>query len=193
MWAIVESNKVKEVFKNAKPLVINDITYPANIFGSWSASELEAIGVYAVNFDNKNFKDPKWYKNTNQTFNFASSKVTASYGDAIAKEINDYDVTIDGQTVRNDGLKTIYKNSINNSASGLLQPYDWYALREMEGGTAIPSNIKTWRANVRAKANEMCTKIDACSDLDALITLLTYTDDGSGNFTRPLGEFPELS
>ena len=192
MYAIVETNKIKEVFKNPKPLIIEEVTYPSNIFGRWSKSELENIGVYEVIFDNTNLKDKEYYNNTAITYAFANNKVTASYGDAVPKEVNDYDVTIDGQTTTYDGLKTLNKIKVNNASNSLLQPYDWYALREMEGGTAMPSNIKTWRANVRAKANEMCTKIDDCSDLDALITLLTYVDDGSGNFTRPLGELPQL-
>ena len=201
MYAIVESNKIKELIRNPKSLVINDVMYPSNIFGNWSVSELEAIGIYVVNFDNTNYKDPSWYTNTDQTFTFASNKVTASYGDATAKSITDTLYTAQDETdgigiegqVKNEGLKTKFKRGINANAGGLLQPYDWYSLREMEGGTAMPSNIKTWRANVRAKANEMCTKIDACSDVDALATLYDYVDDGSGNYTRPLGEFPELS
>ena len=50
MYAIVESNKVKEVFKNPKPLVIEDITYPISIFGKWSVSELQGIGIYSIDF-----------------------------------------------------------------------------------------------------------------------------------------------
>ena len=39
----------------------------------------------------------------------------------------------------------------------------------------------------------METQIDGCSDVDALITLLTYTNTGTEEnpvITRPLGEFP---
>ena len=89
MYAIVESNKIKELIRNPKSLVINDVMYPSNIFGNWSVSELEAIGIYVVNFDNSNYKDPAWYTNTDQTFTFASNKVTASYGDATAKSMTD--------------------------------------------------------------------------------------------------------
>jgi hypothetical protein len=37
----------------------------------------------------------------------------------------------------------------------------------------------------------METSIDGCSDVDALITLLTYTEDSEGVVSRPLGEFPD--
>ena len=53
------------------------------------------------------------------------------------------------------------------------------------------SNIKTYRAAVRTKVNAMETSIDNCSDVDELITLLTYTMDENKKVTRPLGEFPK--
>jgi len=37
----------------------------------------------------------------------------------------------------------------------------------------------------------METSIDNCSDVDALITLLTYKEQEDGSVTRPLGEFPK--
>jgi len=37
----------------------------------------------------------------------------------------------------------------------------------------------------------METAIDAATSIDELKTLYTYTDDGNGNVTRPLGEWPE--
>ena len=55
----------------------------------------------------------------------------------------------------------------------------------------MPSNITTYRAAVRTKVNSMETQIDGCSDIDALITLLTYTEDSEGVVSRPLGEFPD--
>ena len=66
-------------------------------------------------------------------------------------------------------------------------------IREADGGTAMPSNIKTWRASVRTKANAMCTQIDNAADVDALAALYEYTNTGTEEepvYTRPLGEFP---
>ncbi len=63
-------------------------------------------------------------------------------------------------------------------------------IREADGGTAVPSNISTWRASVRTKANEMCTAIDNAADVDALAALYEYDSETN---ERPLGEFPELA
>jgi hypothetical protein len=35
----------------------------------------------------------------------------------------------------------------------------------------MPSNIKTWRASIRTKANTHCTNIDNAADVDALAAL----------------------
>ena len=193
MWALVESGSVSKIYSRPTQIKINDINYPSNIFMLWSSSELKAIGIYEIVIDNTNLKDKKYYINTNQSFNFASDTVTASYGTATAKAIAD--VTDDDGNVTK-GLKSIKKENLNAEAGGILQSTDWMVIREADGGTAMPSNIKTWRASVRTKANDMCTQIDNAADVDALAALYAYTNTGTEEnpvYTRPLGEFPELS
>ena len=65
MHALVEDNKITKIITNPKSLVIGDVRYPAKIFSLWSKSELNAIGIYEVETDSTNFKDKKWYINTN--------------------------------------------------------------------------------------------------------------------------------
>jgi hypothetical protein len=72
----------------------------------------------------------------------------------------------------------------------LLSRYDWYTLRAADGGTAVPSNIATYRAAVRTQANAMCTKIDSVSTVDELAAQYVY--DTSTPPARPLGEWPVL-
>ena len=193
MWALVESGSVSKIYSRPTQIKINDINYPSNIFMLWSSSELKAIGIYEIVIDNTNLKAKEYYINTNQSFNFASDTVTASYGTATAKAIAD--VTDDDGNVTK-GLKSIKKENLNAEAGGILQSTDWMVIREADGGTAMPSNIKTWRASVRTKANDMCTQIDNAADVDALAALYAYTNTGTEEnpvYTRPLGEFPELS
>ena len=63
-------------------------------------------------------------------------------------------------------------------------------VRAAEGGTAVPSDIATWRAAVRTKSNDMCTAIDNAADVDALAALYVYNDAEPP--VRPLGEFPTV-
>ena len=199
MWALVEDNAVTKVFTRPKALTLGDNQYPANIFSLWSSSELEAIGIYEVVIDNTNLKNEEYYINTDQSFAFASGTVTASYGTATAKNLDDTLFTADDEaadannvegTVATRGLKYNHKQVINSQAAGILQPTDWMVVRAAEGGTAVPGSITTQRAAVRTKANTMCTAIDDAADVDALIALYEYNDATPP--VRPLGELPEV-
>ncbi len=62
--------------------------------------------------------------------------------------------------------------------------------------STIPSNIATYRAAVRTRSNEMEAAIDGAADAAAMEALYTYTNTGTEEnpvYTRPLGEWPELS
>ena len=203
MWALVEDNNVTQVFTRPKAITIGDNQYPSNIMSVWSAEDLEAIGIYEVVIDNTNLKDKEYYINTNQSFDFANGTVTASYGTATAKALDDALYTAQDETdglgtegeVKTRGLKYNHKQTINEQAASILSETDWYRIREADGGTAVPSNVSTHRTAVRTKANAMCTQIDGAADVDALAALYEYTNTGTEEepvFTRPLGEFPEL-
>jgi len=204
MWALVESDNVTQVFTRPKGITIGEVNYPSNIFMLWTASELEALGIYEVVIDNTNLKDKEYYINTNQSFDFADGVVTASYGVATAKPLDDIlwqegdEGMPEGTSVgdvKQPGIRQGYKDTINAQAGGILQSTDWMVVRAAEGGTAVPSDIATWRAAVRTKSNDMCTMIDGVADVDALAALYTYTNTGTEEspvMERPLGEFPEL-
>ena len=204
MWGLVESGSITKIISKPKGLVIGDIRYSKKIFELWSKSELEAIGIYEVEFDNTNKKDEQWYINTNQSFAFAGGKITASYGSATAKAHADtlwtsQDKTDgkipDGEDVGDvavEGLKTVLIRTVKKQAAGILQDTDWYIVRKADAGTAVPSAITNHRAAVRTKAAEMETAITNASDTPALETLYAYTKQEDGSITRPLGELPTL-
>jgi hypothetical protein len=186
MWALVENNQVSKVYTRPKAITIGDVSYPQNIFMLWSSDELEAIGIYEVVVDNSNFKNPSYYINTNQSFDFANDVVTASYGTATPKNLDDTTDPDTGDVTH--GLKWNHNQVIINQAYGLLQPNDWYVVRESEAGTAIPADWTTFRTDVRSTAADMQSKIDACTTVDELAALYEYNDAEPP--VRPLGEWP---
>lgn len=185
MWALVEDNKISKVYNKPIQLTIGDIKYPSNIHNLWSEAQLKAIGVYIVIEDNSNLKDKEYYINTDQSFAFASNKVTATYGTATARSLDD--TTTDGVVTR--GLKYNHCAVIDNTAYGLLQPNDWMVVRNAESSKAIPSDWLDYRVNVRSTATDMKAKINAVSTVDALAALYVYSGE-PGSLTRPLGEWP---
>ena len=204
MHALVEDNKIKKIITSPKSLVIGDVRYPAKIFSLWSKAELNAIGIYEVETNSTNFKDEKWYTNTNESYAFADNKVTRSWGTATAKahadtlytEQNKTDNLIpDGKDVGDvavKGLKTQLIETLKKQVADDLSKTDWYITRNAEKSTAIPSAISTHRDAVRTKQAEMETAITNASDTPALETLYTYTKQEDGSVTRPLGELPTL-
>jgi hypothetical protein len=206
MHALVESGSITRYFNSPKSFILGDVQYPAKIFSIWTASEKAAIGLYEVTFDDSNKKDETFYINTNQSFTYDADAgtVTAAYGTATAKALADTTWSQDDKDagdlpddksvgdVKVPGLKTKYKNHFNVVAASLLAPTDWYVVKATEvSDYSVPSAVTTYRAAVRTKVNAMETAIDNCANVEALITLLTYTEQDDGTVTRPLGEFPD--
>jgi len=191
MHTLVINNEITKIINYPKPLVIGEVQYPAKIFSLWSSSELEAIGIYEVVFDNTNKKDEKWYINTNQSYDYDGNEVTASYGTATAKAYADVIETINGVEYTKPGLKTNLIKDLKKNVANELAKTDWYITRNTEKSTAIPNNISSHRDAVRTKQAEMETAITNASDTPALETLYTYTTT-DGVLSRPLGELPTL-
>jgi len=206
MWGLVQDGSITKIINKPKGLVIGDTRHSRNIFSfRWSNEEREAIGIYEVVFDNSNKKDEAYYNNTNQSFNFADGKVTASFGTATAKLLEDRNevdeageplLDLDGNQIVTKGLKSQKKAIIKSQASGYLTKTDWYVIKATDVESySVPENIKTYRADVRTKSNEMETAIDNAADVDALATLYAYVNTGTEEnpvMERPLGEWPEL-
>ena len=207
MYALVENNEITKFITNPKSMVIGDVRYPAKIFQLWSTSELEAIGIYEVVFDDSNKKDEQWYINTNQSFEFDDNEVTASYGTATPKAHADTLWTAQDETddkipegkdvgdVAVKALKTVLIEQLKSQVSNELARTDWYITRNTEKSTAIPSSISTHRDAVRTKQASMETAITNASNTPALETLYTYVNTGTEKnpvYEKPLGELPIL-
>tara|TARA_Y100001938_G_scaffold138074_1_gene203086 strand:- start:836 stop:1444 length:609 start_codon:yes stop_codon:yes gene_type:complete len=197
MWALVESGSISKVYNKPIQLTIGDIKYPSNIHNLWSEAELKAIGVYSVIIDNTNYKNPEYYDNTNQSFTFADNKVTATYGTATAKPLDNV-LWQDGDSdmpegtsvgdIKQSGVRPPKLVIVDQQAYSLLQPNDWMVVKATETSGTVASDWTTYRAAVRTAANDMKTKINAVSDVDALAALYAYNDANPP--VRPLGEFP---
>ena len=197
MHALVQDNNIIQFINQPKSIVVGDVRYPAKIFELWSQSEKEAIGLYEVITDNTNYKDPHYYNNTNEQYTFADGQATKSWGTATAKQLEDTNATDeDGNELDPveviKGLKSQKKDIVKQEASQLLSPTDWYVVKASEvADYSVPSNITTFREDVRTKSNEMETMIDNCTTVDELKALYEYTEQEDGTITRPLPEFPE--
>ena len=150
MWSQISGGQVLRVISHPVPLTIGDIQYPRNIFTRWSKAELKAIGImpYAeTSVDNR-------YK--------YSGKVSYTIG---ADEVSGTYATTDKD---HELLKLEMLDKTKKMASSILVRDDWMAIREAEGGTAMPDNVKAYRVAVREESNDKETAIKALGDLDAV-------------------------
>ena len=150
MWSQISGGQVLRVISHPVPLTIGDIQYPRNIFTRWTKAELKAIGImpYAeTSVDNR-------YK--------YSGKVSYTIG---VDEVSGTYATTDKD---HELLKLEMLDKTKKMASSMLVRDDWMAIREAEGGTAMPDNVKAYRVAVREESNDKETAIKALSDLDAV-------------------------
>ena len=89
------------------------------------------------------------------------------------------------------GVKSLLKQAVKKQQGSLLSQTDWAVIRKADKGTAIPSNIQTWRDAIRTKATEMETAIDNASNT-AAIEALFIAYDKDGKKTGILYDWPVL-
>jgi len=99
--------------------------------------------------------DHRYYNTSGEEYNFdaATNEWVISYGSS-PKNVDD--------------LKKSMKSKVKGIASSSLSQSDWMSIREHDGGTAMPADWKTYRADVRAMSNTKEVEVDALVDLDAI-------------------------
>jgi hypothetical protein len=61
---------------------------------------------------------------------------------------------------------------VDATAYSILQPTDWYVVRQSETGTPIPPQWNSWRETIRQEANAKNSGVAGCNSIDEL---LSYT------------------
>jgi hypothetical protein len=98
----------------------------------------------------------------------------------------------DGNQIVTLGLKSVHKAIVKKQAAGLLAATDWYVTRNAETGTAIPSDVTTYRAAVRTASGTIESAIDGAADHAAFVALFETPTDADGNATgnAPINDWP---
>ena len=171
----------------------NGIQHPSN-WNIWSADEKAAAGLTEATPETP--PDSRLYTWSYQADAVTISKTAKSLadvnqvdenGDPVLDENGDQAVTL--------GVKSVLKNEVKSQQESLLNQTDWAIIRKADKGTAIPSNIQTYRDAIRTKATEMENAIDGAANTDAVAALfVTYTtnEDGSQTKSGILYDWPVL-
>jgi hypothetical protein len=159
----------------------------------WPEDEKKAAGISEVIM--QSFPDQRLYRSShNDDGSVASTAKTLADVNEVDKDGKAV-LGSDGNQLVTLGVKSNLKNEVKTQQASLLAQTDWAIVRKADKGTAIPSNIQTYRDAIRTKATEMETAIDNAADTDAVEALfLKWTTDSDGKTTKSgiLYDWPEL-
>ena len=148
MWAEISGGQIIRTIVHPKNLIINGTTYPRQIFQDkdW----LKSLGILPYR---ENSINQRYHFTGSLSYEIGSDEVVGTY----AKTDKDF-----------AELKKQMVIQTKETASTLLKRDDWMAIRAIEGGTALPDSIKSFRSKIREESNSKEIEIDALSDLDAV-------------------------
>ena len=197
MWAYIKDNKIEEIIRFPKTMVIDDVTHSRRIFTSWSWTELNKIGIYTVENGTKGNDNFEITSQPKYTFSSSGKKVTTAYtttdkalDDTEAKDSDGKNILDEkGNKTYNYGLKTQAKNLAKQQANNYIKQFNWLVERSIyDSSKAIPSAVKTYVAAIKTDCANIEKAIDDASDMAAFKKLYVweYNEDGSVKTIAPI-------
>jgi hypothetical protein len=200
MWARIENNKIVEYYDRKQSIVLNNVRYSSQIFTIWTDAQRRDLGIVPVVISGTHL-NTKYYIEQNHSDAIAGdgNSIIRTIGvKAADKNLNDVNevwtqaqidgghapdgtsandpkLDEDGNQIITRGLKYQAIQKVKAQQAGYLAETDWYIIRKTDAGTAIPSNIQTWRNAIRADATRIETAITNAADMNAFIALHTNT------------------
>lgn len=140
----------KEIIKTPKALTVSGVSYPKSIFRD--SDLLSSLGL-------KPFRVEK----VNQKYYWI--------GETSIAEVDGVMVQTEQGTERSvDILKSRMISSVKSTVSSLLSRDDWMVIREMEGGTEMSSELKSYRSSLRSESNAKEEEINSLSTISEVIS-----------------------
>ena len=198
MWARIENNKIVEYYDRKQSIVLNNVRYSSQIFTIWTDAQRKDLGIVPIVISgthlNTNYYIEKDYsdaiagdgnsvirtigvKDSDRNLNDVNEVWTQEEIDderaPDGTNPNDPKLDSDGNQMITRGLKHNAIQKVKTQQAGYLAQTDWYIIRKADAGTAIPSNIQTWRNAIRSDATAIETAITNAADMNAFIALHT--------------------
>jgi hypothetical protein len=153
-------------------ITLNGITYPYAWLEGTSPSVRASLGIEAsvdINFD------VRYYNSKDVAKPLEDREEVDNDGDPVYVQV--YDVateTMVDTTIRlvAQGLKTNCLNEIKTKTNDVLQPTDFYILRNHVEETEIPADVVTYRAAVVTESTRLQTAIPTVTTVEELISVM---------------------
>ena len=145
------NSKENTYIQEGQPFTVDGNQFPANWLNLSTPEEKSAIGLEEVVATNSPANDQYYWVSS------TLDKATLTYTNT-PKDLT---------TVKSNSLSTI-----NSTAYTILQPSDWMVVKATETSTPINPDWNTYRASVRATADQTRTAVTAAQDVDAVATIM---------------------
>jgi hypothetical protein len=196
MWARIESNNIVEYYDRKQSIVLNNVRYSSQIFTIWTDTQRKDLGILPIVISGSHL-DTNYYIEQNHSDAIAGDgnsiirTIGVKAADRKLEDVNevwtqsqidggqapdgtsanDPKLDADGNQMITRGLKYNAIQKVKTQQAGYLAQTDWYIIRKADAGTAIPSNIQTWRNAIRSDATAIETAITNAADMNAFIAL----------------------
>lgn len=191
MWGYVKDNKVEEIIRFPKTIVIDDIKHPKAIFNTWTWEQLNTIGIYQV-VDSETKADDRFEYQSQAEYSYSSKNknITTSYtitekalDDSESKDEDGKNILdADGNKVINYGLKTQAIEQTKRTANSFISRFNWLVERSIyDSSKTIPDAVKSYVESIRADSDAIETAIKGATTLKKFKALYqdTYKENGS--------------
>jgi hypothetical protein len=140
-----------QYINEGQAFTIGDVQYPNNWLNLSTPEEKLAIGLEEVIAINQPVNDQYYW--VSSTLDKATLTYTNTPKDLTSVKSNAF-------------------NQINTTAYSILQPSDWMVVKATETSTPINPDWNTYRANVRATADQNRTAVTSAVDVNAVATIM---------------------
>ena len=201
MWGLVKDNKVEEIIRFPKTMVIDDIKHPRAIFNTWTWEQLNTIGIYEV-VDSGKKADNRFEYQSQAEYSYSSKNknITTSYtitekalDDSEAKDQDGKNILDnDGNKLINYGLKTQAIEQTKRTANSLISRFNWLVERSIyDSSKTIPDAVKTYVASIRADSDAIETAVKGVTTMKKFKALYDdeYNEDGTIKTQNRMGRW----
>ena len=160
------------------PFTIDGTSYPANWLRLTSIAEKNAVGITEVADTQATYND-QFYWGVDNPKLLNDREESDKDGNPMYVQVYDSTVGEFGSMVNTTerlvtkGLKSNWTAQVKDTANKILAQSDWMVIRKAERSVDIPASTVTYRAAVIAECTRLVTAIAACSDVPALIAVVT--------------------
>lgn len=158
MFALVQNGIIQFLIQPGIPFSWDGVDYPGNWIQLASPEERASIGICDVVYGQRESDQYYWVQQNSPVYNAQTNQVDVTFT-CTPKNLTD--------------IKANAFNQVNQIAYSILFPTDWMVVKSVETSTPINPDWNTWRASIRATADQTRTAVTGAADVAAVQTIMS--------------------